>query len=236
MRTTAIVVVAVIVLTVAPVQSQEARLVPVPASAFASEDNDELSLIGTTCLNPGAYVIGIHTRPGAESATASVHLSAEDAARAVVALDTTADQGWEWITLNVTANRRWEWITFSGRAMTRPGVVRQGCYSVSGRDADVQFWRLAVTIPPERQPRVLRNVSPRYTAQAMRTRLQGTVLVEAIVLPNGSVGDVTVIRSLDSGLDEEAIKAARQMRFEPGTRFGEPAAIAVALEFEFTLR
>lgn len=225
MRTTAIVVVAVIVLTVAPVQSQEARLVPVPASAFASEDNDEPSLIGTICLNPGVYVIGIHTQPGAESATASVHLSSEDAARAVVALDATADQGWEWITLNVTANR-WEWIT----------GVRQVCYSVSGRDAGVQFWRLAVTIPPERQPRVLRNVSPRYTVQAMRAKLQGTVLVEAIVLPNGSVGDVTVIRSLDSGLDEEAIRAARQMRFEPGTRLGEPAAIPVSIEFEFTLR
>ncbi len=87
-------------------------------------------------------------------------------------------------------------------------------------------------------PRMLRNVTPRYTAEAMRAKVQGVVLVEAVVLPDGSVGDVTVIRSLDKvfGLDEEAIKAARQMRFLPGTRFGEPVAVLVTIELTFTLR
>ena len=85
-------------------------------------------------------------------------------------------------------------------------------------------------------PRVLREVTPRYTAEAMRAKVEGTVLVEAIVLVDGSVGNVTVIRSLEVGLDEEAIKAARSMRFEPGTRLGEPVAFPVTLEFSFTLR
>ena len=46
------------------------------------------------------------------------------------------------------------------------------------------------------------------------------------MLPDGTVGDVRITRSLDPdfGLDEEAIKAARQWLFEPGTRFGAPAA------------
>ena len=87
-------------------------------------------------------------------------------------------------------------------------------------------------------PRMLRNVTPRYTAEAMRAKVQGVVRVEAVVLPDGSVGDVTVIRSLDKvfGLDEEAIKAARQMRFVPGTRFGEPVAVLVVIELSFALR
>ena len=87
-------------------------------------------------------------------------------------------------------------------------------------------------------PRMLRNVRPSYTAEAMRAKVQGVVLVEAVVLPDGTVGDVTVIRSLDKvfGLDEEAIKAARQMRFLPGTRFGEPVAVLVTIELSFTLR
>ena len=87
-------------------------------------------------------------------------------------------------------------------------------------------------------PRMLRNVRPSYTAEAMRAKVQGVVLVEAVVLPDGTVGDVTVIRSLDKvfGLDEEAIKAARQMRFVPGTRFGEPVAVLVTIELSFTLR
>ena len=87
-------------------------------------------------------------------------------------------------------------------------------------------------------PRLLREVTPKYTAEAMRAKVQGIVLVEAVVLPDGTVGDVTVIRSLDRvfGLDEEAIKAARQWRFLPGTRFGEPVAVLVTIELTFTLR
>ena len=87
-------------------------------------------------------------------------------------------------------------------------------------------------------PRLLREVTPKYTAEAMRAKVQGIVLVEAVVLPDGTVGDVEVIRSLDKvfGLDEEAIRAARQWRFLPGTRFGEPVAVLVTIELTFTLR
>ncbi len=87
-------------------------------------------------------------------------------------------------------------------------------------------------------PRLLREVTPKYTAEAMRAKVQGVVLVEAVVLSNGSVGDVRIVRSLDRvfGLDDEAIKAARQWRFLPGTRFGEPVAVLVTIELSFTLR
>ena len=87
-------------------------------------------------------------------------------------------------------------------------------------------------------PRLLRNVRPNYTAEAMRAKVQGIVRLEGIVLPDGTVGDVKVIRSLDSvfGLDQEAIKAAKQFRFVPGTRFGQPVAVLVQFEIEFTLR
>jgi len=86
-----------------------------------------------------------------------------------------------------------------------------------------------------KNPSVLREVRPEYTTEAMRARIQGTVHVEVVVLPDGAVGDVTVIKSLDHvfGLDAEAIKAARQWRFVPGTRFGEPVAVAVVLELFF---
>jgi protein TonB len=87
-------------------------------------------------------------------------------------------------------------------------------------------------------PRLLRSVRPSYTSEAMRAKVQGVVRLEGVVLADGSVGDVRVIRSLDNvfGLDEEAIKAAKQFRFAPGTRFGEPVAVLVTFEIEFTLR
>ena len=87
-------------------------------------------------------------------------------------------------------------------------------------------------------PQPVREVKPRYTAEAMRAKVQGAVLLEAVVLPDGTVGDVRITKSLDQvfGLDAEAIRAAKQWRFVPGTRFGEPVAVLVVLELSFTLR
>ena len=87
-------------------------------------------------------------------------------------------------------------------------------------------------------PRVIREVKPQYTADAMRAKVQGTVLIQAVVMPDGTVGNVEVVRSLDQtfGLDQEAVKAAKQWRFVPGTRFGRPVPVLVTIELTFTLR
>ena len=87
-------------------------------------------------------------------------------------------------------------------------------------------------------PRILREVKPSYTADAMRAKVQGVVELEAVVLPDGSVGDVRIVHSLDPvfGLDQEAIKAVKQWRFAPGTRLGQPVAVLVGIELTFTLR
>ena len=80
-------------------------------------------------------------------------------------------------------------------------------------------------------PRLLREVRPQYTAEALRAEISGTVYLETVVLPDGTVGNVRITRSLDPvyGLDEEVIKAARQWLFETGTRFGVPVSILVNL-------
>ena len=87
-------------------------------------------------------------------------------------------------------------------------------------------------------PRVLTIVKPRYTTAAMSARIQGVVFVSCIVQPDGSVADARVVRSLDPafGLDEEAIKAARQWKFLPGTHLGKPVPVRVSIEVAFTLR
>ncbi len=87
-------------------------------------------------------------------------------------------------------------------------------------------------------PRVLKEVKPQYTADAMRAKVQGQVWVECIVMTDGNVGDAKVIRSLDSvfGLDQEALKAARQWKFVPGMRQNEPVPVIITIELTFTLR
>jgi TonB family protein len=107
--------------------------------------------------------------------------------------------------------------TGSGNASPPPDVVRPGN---------------GVTIP-----RLIRNVKPQYTAEAMRAKIQGSVMVECVVNTDGTVSNVRVIRSLDAtfGLDQEAIKAAKQWLFAPGTRNGEPVPVMVSIELTFTL-
>ena len=87
-------------------------------------------------------------------------------------------------------------------------------------------------------PVVLVEKKPAYTADAMRAKVQGAVWLECIVMPDGTVGDVKVTRSLDPifGLDLEAIKAAKQWRFRPGMRQGEPVPVIITIELTFTLR
>jgi TonB family protein len=87
-------------------------------------------------------------------------------------------------------------------------------------------------------PIKLREVKPAYTSDAMRAKVQGTVLLQCVVRVDGTVGDVEVIKSLDPvfGLDQEAIKAARQWLFKPGTRLGEAVPVLITIELTFTLR
>jgi len=86
-------------------------------------------------------------------------------------------------------------------------------------------------------PRELKFSEPKYTSDAMRAKIQGMVILEAVVLPNGTVGDVRVLQSLDSqyGLDQEAIKAVKGWLFHPATRQGVPVPIIVTLEVMFRL-
>ena len=85
-------------------------------------------------------------------------------------------------------------------------------------------------------PQLVKEVKPNYTQAARDRRVQGVVELAAVILKDGTVGDVTVTKSLDSDLDQEAIKATKQWTFKPGTKDGEPVNVSVNIELTFTLR
>jgi TonB family protein len=85
-------------------------------------------------------------------------------------------------------------------------------------------------------PVLMKEVKPKYTEGAMRRKVQGLVEVAAVVLPNGTVGDVRVTKSLDEELDQQAVAAAKQWTFKPGTKDGKPVAVQVTIELTFTKR
>ena len=91
----------------------------------------------------------------------------------------------------------------------------------------------AVTSPvPIRQPK------PAYTPGALAAKIQGSVTLEVEVLANGTVGNVRVLKSLDRiyGLDQEAIRAAKNWFFVPARSAGRPVDTIVHLILDFNLR
>jgi TonB family protein len=85
-------------------------------------------------------------------------------------------------------------------------------------------------------PRVLKDVKPQYTASALHARIQGTVRLECVVAASGRVEWCSVVQRVSTGLDAEAVAAARQWEFEPATRDGTPVAVMVTLEMDFALK
>lgn len=87
-------------------------------------------------------------------------------------------------------------------------------------------------------PKVISEVKPQYTPEAMQARIEGTVILTAVVRTDGRTGDIAITKSLDTeyGLDEQAVAAIRGWRFEPGRKDGKPVAVRVTIELSFTLK
>jgi protein TonB len=94
-------------------------------------------------------------------------------------------------------------------------------------------YRLGSGVTP---PTVLKQVTPKYTADAMRQRIQGVVVLEVVISRDGVPTAIRVTRSLDPGLDGEAIAAAREWRFTPGRIGDMPVDVLVTILLDFNVR
>lgn len=86
------------------------------------------------------------------------------------------------------------------------------------------------------EPRLLAQVKPRYTSDALVRKIQGSVWLEVVVTREGGIEQVRVTRSLDPGLDNEAIAAVRLWRFLPGRLGSTPVDVLVTVVMDFSVR
>ena len=84
-------------------------------------------------------------------------------------------------------------------------------------------------------PRVVEDPSPDYSEEARKAKYQGTVVLWLIVDANGRPRDVKVARSLGMGLDQKAIEAVRNWKFQPAMKDGTPVAVQINVEVNFHL-
>ena len=92
-----------------------------------------------------------------------------------------------------------------------------------------------VSEPGVVSPRVLYKVDPKYTQEARDAKIEGTVVVGVEVHPDGQAHNPQIQRTLDPGLDRNAIEAISQWKFSPGKKDGKPVAVAATIEVNFKL-
>jgi protein TonB len=114
-----------------------------------------------------------------------------------------------------------------------PGGIVGGILEPSAREAPATPGRLHVG-GEVKEPRKLKNVPPVYPDVASRAKVEGIVLLEIAIAPNGRVEDVRVLRSIPL-LDEAAVTAARQWLFSPTLLGGIPVHVAMTVSVRFSL-
>jgi len=74
-----------------------------------------------------------------------------------------------------------------------------------------------------------------YTDEARVNQVQGKVVLRVTFSANGQIGAISIISGLPDGLTEQAINAARGIKFEPAMRGGVPYSVTKPVEYTFTI-
>jgi protein TonB len=84
-------------------------------------------------------------------------------------------------------------------------------------------------------PTAISSPDPQYTEEARRAKKQGMCTLWLIVDSTGRPRDLRVVRGLGFGLDEKALEAVRNWRFQPALKDGKPVDVQISVEVEFHL-
>jgi TonB family protein len=86
-----------------------------------------------------------------------------------------------------------------------------------------------------RRAKIKRLKEPSYTEEARAKRVEGTVVLTAVLCRNGKVTDIQVIQALPHGLTENTIETTRRIEFEPAEKNGETVSQRFRRECTFRL-
>jgi TonB family protein len=92
--------------------------------------------------------------------------------------------------------------------------------------------------PPKevtQRARVISKPEPGYTEEARKLDITGTVVLRVVFSVSGEVTNIHAVKPLPGGLTEKAIAAARQIRFVPAMKNGQPVPVYMQLEYNFNL-
>jgi TonB family protein len=82
-------------------------------------------------------------------------------------------------------------------------------------------------------PHVVYWKDPNYTKEAASHHIEGTSHLGAIIDSTGIASDIAILEPLGMGLDEQAILAIRQWKFQPGMKNGKPVRVQIEIQTDF---
>lgn len=82
---------------------------------------------------------------------------------------------------------------------------------------------------------ILSKPEPGYTREARRAGVQGNVVVKVLLLPDGKIDRIRVVRRVPFGLTENAIRAACEIKFKPAVKAGAAVSQWITVEYAFRL-
>src|SRR5581483_6304439 len=88
---------------------------------------------------------------------------------------------------------------------------------------------------PVSPPHVLVSPDPPYTEEARLAHYEGTTVLWVVIGSDGTAQDVRIVRPIGLGLDESAIKAVKQWRFDPAKQGKQPVSVQINVEVNFRL-
>lgn len=92
-----------------------------------------------------------------------------------------------------------------------------------------------VVAGPSKGLNLISKPQPKYTDAARQNNIQGRVTLRITFLANGQIGSISPVSGLSYGLTEQAIAAARQIKFEPAMRNGQAQSVTKTLQYTFTI-
>lgn len=106
---------------------------------------------------------------------------------------------------------------------------------IASGEQDVNGNRIFTGREVTQKARVVSKPEPTYTESARKYGVTGTVVLRAVFSSDGQITNIVVLRRLPHGLTNQALIAARQTKFVPAQKDGQPVSMGIQLEYNFNL-
>lgn len=131
----------------------------------------------------------------------------------------------------------------SGKEVYTLHINMPNLTSTTGTNWIINFAQLEAGNPPYNKPKgalarpeLVRKVDPKYPQTLIKERVDGQVILYAIIRKDGSVDSIQLVHGVDPQLDRNSMEALSRWVFKPATREGEPVDLEAVVYIPFHFR